>query len=494
LNNVVEDKLVQDLSRFYYDPVGYVYWCFPWDEGILSGFKGLRRWQHKYLEELAEQVLERSFDGVNPVKPIQKSVSSGHGIGKSALTAWIIKWIMDTRPFAKGVVTANTGEQLKTKTWAELGKWHKISLTKDRFVHNNTKGNMTFYSKEYPESWRCDAMTCREEQSEAFAGLHSANSTPFYIFDEASAVPEKIYEVAQGGLTDGEPMFLLFGNPTRNTGFFRQTFARQKHRWQHVKIDAEFVEGTNKELQSEWREDYGYDSDFYRVRVRGEFPRSSISQLIPEDLIDAAMGKHLQPHQYNFAAKVLGVDVAWMGDDRSAIFLRQGLMSSLLWQGREVDSIDLANIVAQLEDKHNTDATFVDAGMGNGVIDQLNALGRSPIPVWFGGVSTRPDCYNKRSEMWQYVKEWLKLGAALPYDLDIKDDLVAVEYFVTNNSQIQLVAKKDMKKLGLLSPDLGDALALTFAAPVTKKKAIERFDTGDVSKAQVGKNPLQRRR
>jgi hypothetical protein len=474
MNNDAMAMLAEDLARYQHDPLGYVMWAFPWDKGVLKGFTGPRQWQKEYLEELGEESKKRDFDGVHPVEPIQMSRASGHGVGKSCLTAWLIKWIMDTRPYSKGVVTANTSDQLKTKTWSELGKWHRISVTKDFFEINASKGNMNMVSLEAPMQWRCDAMTSREENSEAFAGLHAASATPFYIFDEASAIAEKIFEVAQGGLTDGEPMWFLFGNPTRNTGFFRRTFGRLKHRWLTKQIDSRTVEGTNKALMSKWVQDYGEDSDFVRVRVRGVFPRAAVCQLIPGDLVTAAMNNRLHLSKYEFAPKVLGVDVAWYGDDRNAIWLRQGLAAQLLWQGREVDSIDLAGLVAQFEDEHETNATFIDAGMGNGVIDQLRRMGRDPFAVYFGGKSSSPKYLNKRAQMWGEVKDWLALGAALPDNADIFEDLTAPEYHMTLKGEIQLERKEDMKKRGLSSPDLADGLALTFAEPVYAPSPYEK--------------------
>lgn len=396
-----------------------------------------------------------------------------HVTHNSANSSWVIKWILDTRPFSKGVVTANTSDQLRTKTWAEVGKWHFLSLTKHMFEYHATKGNMNLVSVENPEQWRCDAMTSREENSEAFAGLHAASSTPFFLFDEASAIPEKIFEVAQGGLTDGEPMFFQFGNPTRNTGFFRSCFGKLAHRWKTKQIDSRTVEGTNKELMSKWVEDYGEDSDFVRVRVRGTFPRAAVCQLISGELVTNAVKNKLHFSKYDFAPKILGVDVAWYGDDRNAIFLRQGLAAKLLWQGREVDSVDVAGLVAQYEDEHGTDATFIDAGMGNGVIDQLRRLGRNPIPVYFGGKSNNPQYLNKRSQMWGDMKDWLKLGAMIPDISELFDDLTGPEYFMTLKGQVQLEKKEDMKKRGLSSPDLADALALTFSDPVYKASSLE---------------------
>jgi len=177
--NVVQQanlELAGEIAKFYDDPLGHVLFSYPWGKGELRGFEGPRTWQREFLIEVGEQVRERAFDGVNAVPPIQFSTASGHGIGKSALVAWLIRWIMDTRPFAVGTVTANTATQLKTKTWAELAKWHSLGITRHWWGINTSQGNLNYFNKDYPDTWRADGQTCREENSEAFAGQHAANS------------------------------------------------------------------------------------------------------------------------------------------------------------------------------------------------------------------------------------------------------------------------------------------------------------------------------
>ena len=228
------EKLTADISKFFADPLGYVMYVFPWatdpsiqqvelQEPYASRYRckyGPDQWACEFLDDLGTEIKKRAFDGRTTVEPIRFTTASGHGIGKSALVSWLIKFILDTRPFSKGVVTANTGEQLRTKTWAELGKWNRLSITEHLYDYAIGKGSMSLARKEYREIWRVDAQTCREENSEAFQGLHAANSTPFYIFDEASGIPEKIWLARAGGGTDGEHMTFDFGNPTRNTGAF----------------------------------------------------------------------------------------------------------------------------------------------------------------------------------------------------------------------------------------------------------------------------------
>lgn len=472
------DMLAADLARFYDDPLGYVLWSFPWGQGVLEGERGPRGWQREFLQEVGQQVRDRAFDGVNPVQPLRFSTASGHGIGKSALTAWLIKWIMDTRPGAKGTVTANTGDQLRTKTWAELAKWHKLSITRDLFDYYNSRGNMSLQAREDPENWRCDALTCREENSEGFAGQHAAGSTPFYIFDEASAVPDAIHEVAEGGMTDGEPMMFLFGNPTRNTGRFRQTHGRLRHRWTTRKIDSRTVEGTNKALFEEWVRDFGEDSDFVKVRVRGEFPSASSLQFIASDLVEAA--RRTEPHAVLTDPVVIGVDVARFGDDATVIHPRRGKDARSLPRGvyRGLDTMQVAARVAEMAREHHASAVFVDAGgVGGGVVDRLRQLNvRGVIGVQFGGKpdnaaitksGARGEKYaNKRAEIWGALRSALVEGLAIPDDADLQEELVGVEYAYNQRDEILLESKESMKKRGLASPDGGDALALTFAYPI----------------------------
>jgi hypothetical protein len=390
----------------------------------------------------------------------------------SCYTSWLILWIMATRPFCKGTVSANTADQLRTKTWAELSKWHNMFLVKDLFTLHSTRGNMCIFNNEYPQTWRCDAQTCREENSESFAGQHAENSTSFYIFDEASAIPEKIFQVAMGGLTDGAPQIHLFGNPTRNSGYFWETFSGEvSKRWINYAVDSRTVPGAiNVELTKQWAEDYGEDSDFFKVRVKGEFPSAASNQLIGTDAVDAATAKHLPVTQYRHAPVILGVDVARFGEDKSCIYKRQGLFAEKLAEFRSLDLMTLAARVAQFEDEHEANAVFIDVGMGAGVIDRLRQLGRNPIEVNFGAKSTDKRCKNKRSEMWWKLKKWLESGGSIPQDRDLRKDLISQMYLFDVNEKLMLVKKEDLKKLGLQSPDDGDALALTFAEDVRGRK------------------------
>ena len=471
----IDLMLADDCARFYADPLGWVMWAFDWGVGELEGFNGPDQWQIDWLTDVGNQVSNREFDGVTPVDPIRMATASGHGIGKSALTAWVILWIMSTRPHAKGVVTANTGDQLKTKTWGELGKWRSRSLIGHWFEFNSGKGSMSLYHRAYPDSWRVDAMTSREENSEAFAGLHSASSTPFYLFDEASAVPDSIWEVAEGGLTDGEPMFFVFGNPTRNTGRFYECFTRRAARWITRQIDSRTAKMTNKKLIAEWLSDWGLDSDFFRVRVLGRFPRAGDAQFIPGDIVTEAQkrgpGLYLPDEPL-----ICGIDVARGGDDNCMIQFRRGkdAKSEKVYRipgEKSRDSMKVISIITTVLDRHKPNAVFLDAtGIGGPMGDRLRQLGYPVMDVHFGDTQSvdQSKFANKTAEMGYRCREWLMAGGTIKDDPQLELELTGREYGHNDKDQLQLERKKDMKKRIVVSPDWADALYLTFAFQVPK--------------------------
>ena len=393
----------------------------------------------------------------------------------SALVSWLILFIMSTRPHAKGIITANTSAQLETKTFGELAKWKRLCITNEWFNLSTGKQSLSLKHVHHPDTWRADGQTCREENSESFAGLHNATSTSFYLFDEASNVPDIIWKVAEGGLTDGEPMFFAFGNPTRNTGAFRECFGRQKHRWITQQVDSRVAKMTNKTQIKEWIEDYGEDSDFVRVRVKGMFPRSGSMQLIPSNLVEKATTR--DPITNIYDPIVLGVDVAREGDDQTVIMARRGNDArECLRKFRKIDTMQTVSYVLEEIKRLKPDAVFIDViGVGGGVVDRLRQLGHNVIGV---NSSVNPDgdiegvyVKNKRAEMWWRMKNWLENGGAIPNDIDLTSELISVNYGYTANNLVILEKKENMKGRGLSSPDVADALALTFAYTVGQRNA-----------------------
>lgn len=459
-----------DVARFYADPLGFVMWAYPWRQpGMLQNHDGPDEWQRNFLLELGKQVRERNFNGFTPVAPVRMVVVSGHGIGKSVLCAWVCHWIMSTRPRARGTVTANTFSQLSTKTWAAIQQWSRLLINRHWFVVTAD----TMYFLDQRDSWAVSAQSCKEENSESFAGQHAADSTSFYLLDEASAIPEKIWEVSEGGLTDGEPIFIACGNPTRNTGKFQRiTFGNERERWTRFSVDSRRSRFSNKELIAQWAEDYGEDSDFFRVRVRGECPRVGSTQLISNDVV-AICRKH-KAMAFTGLPKILSVDPARFGDDRSVVGLRHGRQFRILAKLRGIDTVQLAERVITFIHSEHPDAVVCDGdGLGAGVVDQLRHRGFGDGLFEFHGGARAFDSdayFNRRAEVWGKMAEWLKAGAEIPDDPEIEVDLCGLQYGYSAKQQIQLEKKEDMKARGLASPDLADTLAMSFSVTVQPKE------------------------
>ena len=473
----VDILLAEEVGKFHNDPLGFIMFAFPWGEPgtPLQYYTGPDKWQRDTLTDIRDAIAKEPFNGVDAVSPIQVAVASGHGVGKSAFTAMVILWLMSTRPHCKGVVTANTGEQLKTKTMSELAKWHAHCITGHWFEMSA----MSITHRAYPKTWRCDALTSREEASEGFAGLHAADSSPFYIFDEASAIPEKIWEVAKGGLTDGQPFFLAFGNPTRNTGSFHDCFRKQSHRWITRQVDSRTAKMTNKKLIQTWVDDYGEDSDFVRVRVRGMFPRGGDMQFIPSDSVHDAR-KRGSGMYLGTDPLICGIDMARGGDDNCMIQFRRGkdATSEKVYKipgEKSRDSMKVVSLLTMILDRHKPDVAFLDAtGLGGPIGDRLRQLGYHVIDVHFGENAADVSLYKSRTaEMGARCRQWLLDGGSIPDDDQLELELISREFGHNDKDQLVLERKKDMKQRLGVSPDWADALYLTFAQPVPSR-SVER--------------------
>lgn len=455
------------------DPELFVKLSFPWGEAgtALENKQGPEPWQLEVLREIR--------DGLKtPQQAIQEAVASGHGIGKSALVSWLILWGVGTHEDTRGVVTANTEPQLRTKTWPELAKWYQMWIAKDLFIFTAT----SIYAAEpgHDKTWRIDAIPWSVANTEAFAGLHNQGNRILIIFDEASAIDNLIWEVTEGALTDAdtEIIWCCFGNPTRNSGRFYDCFHKHRELWQTRQVDSRSVSFANKKQIEQWRQTYGEDSDFFKVRVKGEFPSASDKQFISTLLVDEARRRLLKKSQFDFAPVILGVDPAWTGGDATAIYLRQGLFCKrLLKIAKNDNDLYIAGMLARFEDEYHADAVFIDIGYGTGIKSAGDAWNRNWTLIAFGGKSNRPDCRNKRAEMWANGRDWLIKGGVLPYDdQELADDLTGPEVLPTDDGKIQLESKESMKKRGVPSPNCADALMLTFAQPVLSRRQQEAED------------------
>ena len=427
---------------------------YDWGHGQLAEWEGPDKW-HQEVGKVIKDYLEGPDE-----LPLQIAVASGHGAAKTAFVGWLIHWFMSCRPHPQVVCTANTETQLNTKTWRELAKWHKLSANREWFDWTAT----SYYLKAHPETWKANAIPWSENNTEAFAGTHEENV--LVVFDEASKISDKIWEVTDGVLTTKKNIWVVFGNGTRNVGRFYDCFHKHKNRWKTWNIDSRTCRAANKAYLDRLVEAYGgEDSDQSRVRVRGLFPRTATRQLISTEAVEKCQQKEAEGWEY--LPKVMGVDIARFGENSSTICIRQGRKVFPIEVLPKQDLMQTAHRVAEAIKEHRPIQTFVDgSGIGAGVVDRLRQLNFNVVDVNGGNSSLNPRFLNKRAEMWWECKEFIESGCELPKDQKLKDELTCVEYDYTDKGRIRLDRKTDiMEKYGF-SPDRADALTMTFAYPV----------------------------
>ena len=415
------------------------------------------------------------------------SVRSGHGVGKSTGASWAIIWYLLLRYPVKVVVTAPTSSQLYDALFAELKRWVKelpptlrdmLEVKQDR-IEVKEAATEAFVS----------ARTSRAEQPEALAGVHSDNV--MLIADEASGVPEQVFEAASGSMSGENAVTLLLGNPVRSSGFFYDTQNRLASDWVTMKVSCLDSPRVSREYVEEMKKRYGEESNAYRIRVLGDFPRSDDDTIIPMELLELAKHRDVQASQH--AKLIWGLDVARFGSDRSALCKRKG--NALVEPVKTWKNLDLMQltgaVVAEWEalpPSERPHEILVDSiGLGAGVVDRLRELG---LPVRGINVSEAPAMgttyKNLKAELWYKTKAWFEArDCRIPLDEELISELATVRYFFTSNGKIQVEGKEDLRKRLMKSSDKADSLVLTFASDA----AIGMFGANT---AQQWSKPLRR--
>jgi hypothetical protein len=418
-------------------------------------------------EVLGVEPDEWQQDFLNAVASGERKISirSGHGVGKSTTASWAMLWFLLTRYPVKVVVTAPTSAQLYDALFAELKRWVKelpqpiqeLLDVKQERIELKASATEAFIS----------ARTSRAEQPEALQGVHSDNV--MLVADEASGVPEAVFEAAAGSMSGHNALTILLGNPVRSSGFFFETHNRLKDEWWTRRVSCIDSTRVSKEYVQDMKSRYGEESNAYRIRVLGEFPRSDDDTIIPMELLESA--KHRDTRAYEDAPIVWGLDVARFGSDSSVLCKRQSNVVQTLERWRNLDLMQLTGaVVAQYEacDHKNRPAEIlVDSiGLGAGVVDRLREL---KLPCRGINVSESPAMggtyLNLRAELWHKAKAWLeKRDCKIPNNEDLIGELATVRYTFTSNGKIKIESKDDIRRRGLKSPDMADAFVLTFAS------------------------------
>jgi hypothetical protein len=409
------------------------------------------------------------------------AIRSGHGVGKSALLAWCILWWLLTRHPAKVACTANTSTQLSDVLWGELDKWYRKlpEVWQDLLEMKTDRLELL----DNPKQCFAVARTARKETPEAFQGYHSPNM--LFIVDEASGVDDIIFEVGRGAMSSKGAKTIMTGNPTRTHGYFFNAFHSMASFWHTMHVACADSTQVTQAYIDECKEEYGEDSNAFRVRVLGEFPVEGDDVVIPLHLVESAIGRDVEP----VGEEVWGLDVARFGDDRSALAKRRGncQVGPVKWV-RNKDLMQVTGwVVAEYnEAKHKPVAIFTDViGVGAGVVDRLAEQG---LPVVGINVAETPAFGDKfmrlRDELWWNAREWFfQRDCALSDDGALLSELTLATYNYTSGGKIKVEGKDEIKKRSRLtangrgkSPDLADAFCLTFSNGILitrRPKALE---------------------
>lgn len=469
-----EQKLAEFVSSCTYDPIRFIKVMFPWGEKgtPLEKVKGLESWQKEFFEYIRDQLVEnkkRIDNGEHPL-PIQTATASGHGAGKSWVVAMLTLFFMSTSPGLRGVVTATTKEQLENRTWSTLREWHSMILNKHWFGIDKHDIYFNLFDDEtMKQTYRITAESVAADRTEAIAGLHNRGKKILIIFDEASGIHDKVWEVIEGAKSDGEVIFCTFGNPTRSEGMFRECFRKNKKFFKTWHVDSRNISFTNKQVLNNIIEMYGADSDVAKVRIYGEFPDQTFDGFIPESLYQKCINAEIV--ESGLEPLILGLDIAGMGDDTTVLYPRKGNDATLpRIELRRKEPKEIAQVVADWCSRNEPDAIFLEnIGPGIAVAEHLKMWGYQLTMVPVGAPSSNKTYLNVRAELWSKMQEWMQAGGKMPDDEEIKKEALTIKYQIGDDNKLRLEKKKDMKARGLNSPDHMDALALTFYAPVRKK-------------------------
>ena len=444
LSSALADTLRSVIVSYAGDPVGFV--------RVVLGAEP-DEWQEDLLRAIAS--------GTRRI-----SVRAGHGVGKSTVCAWALIWHMVTRYPQKAVVTAPTAGQLFDALFAEVKFWINKLPEPIRELFDATSEKVTLRAA--PEASFISARTSSADRPEALAGVHSAHV--LLICDEASAIPEAVYESAAGSMSGEHACTVLIGNPTRNSGLFFRTHHQLSSEWKTMHVSCLNSKRVSPDFVKQIADTYGPESNAYRVRVLGEFALRDDDTLIPAELVDSAMSRDVavSPEE----PVVYGLDVARFGDDRSVLCKRRGnvVLEFKVWQG--LDLMQLTGAVVNEAKLDKPAEIMVDSiGLGSGVADRLRELGHvvRDVNVSESSSMMNAQAAKLRDELWLSLKEWLNARACkLPKIDELRQELVAPTYTFTSNGKIKVEGKQEMKRRGMRSPDLADALGLTFASVASR--------------------------
>ena len=393
------------------------------------------------------------------------SVRSGHGIGKSTTMSWLVLWFLFCYKDAQIPCTAPTTDQMHDVLWKEVSKW--LQLMPEQIRAKYEWSNNYVRIVESPETWFARAKTARKENPEALAGVHG--DYVMFLIDEASGVPEEIFNTAEGALTDKRAIVVMISNATRLIGYFYDSHHKDKDNWNTLHFDSIDSPIVDNEFVDRIASKHGEDSDEYAIRVKGDFPK--------EDMMDEAgyvplyIEKDLNiVDDDTFIGDVkLGVDPAGEGNDKTIWVVRDNFKARVVAVERISDTKSIAQKTLTLMSYFNINPeniTVDNFGEGANVAQEMGLLGKRVNAINVGDQPPMDkDLYlNLRAFAYWKQREWIKKGGQLVRHQGW-EELLSIRHRKELSGKMKIMGKVEMKKKGLQSPDYADALMLTFVDP-----------------------------
>ena len=440
------DNEVADFIELYRDsPISFIENCLGAD---------LDPWQREFFEVIPDTR--------------KVSIAAGHGVGKSTALCFLCLHTLLFHFPCKGVITAPSSSQLYSALWADLKMWieHLPDVLKDLIDYTQDVIRL----KEAPNESFIRAAVARIDHPDALQGVHAESGIVLLIVDEAAAVHNRIYESAYGSMSQENAKMILIGNPTRNNGYFYETFHRASSEWTNFQVSCIDSPRVSESYINEMRVLYGEDSAMWKIRVLGEFADEEEAGFISPSIIRSAINREIEPSPSS--PIIWGLDVARMGRDKSALCKRKG--NVILEQIKTWRKLDLMSLAGEVMNEfQNTppdeqcSELLIDAiGIGAGLCDRINEIGIIPargINVSESS-SLSNECGNLRAELWYKAREFFeKKTCKIPNDPELVKELSAPRYKFDSRGRYLIESKDEMRRRGENSPDKADAFCLTFA-------------------------------
>lgn len=388
------------------------------------------------------------------------AVKSCQGAGKTSTLTWLTMLFLLTLEDCRILITAPSAQLLDRVFHSEFLKWYARLPEIFKAFFEVKKESVHIKGKPYQMA---SLVTGNPSNIEGIQGGHATN---YIIFgDEASGLEEKVFDTLLGTLGAGSGRFILTSNPVRNSGRFYEIFASDNKRWKKITFSALVSAQISKNWIEDMREMYSEEDDNWRIRVLGEFGRFGEQQFIPSSTIETAARNFIDYKVYANYPKIAGVDVARFGADQTVFTLRQGPKLVDITKFSNLDTMEVSARVIDYAQRFSPSTIYIDSiGVGAGVFDRCSELGLPVKEVVVSHKSTKPNVYaNFRAQLWGELRDWMSNGGDIPDDRDLLSQLNSMQYTYNNKMQILLMTKKDIKRMGLPSPDIADSLALTFA-------------------------------